>query len=220
VKDGPTEINPVGVREAKRRGDIQREWTFNSKDRWPWVEPCVWTERMLDALERGVKGGKWHSLIDKVYSEKNLRASFERVKRNKGRAGVDHVTVEAFEERLDENIAKLHQGLQAGTYRPQAIQRCWIPKPGSREKRPLGIPTVRDRVVQTALRNALEPIFEHGFAAHSYGFRPGCSCKDALRRVDALLRQGYTHVVDADIHLSGPLGPSHANAAIRNGALC
>jgi len=154
---------------------------------------------MLDALERGVKGGKWHSLIDKVYSPKNLRAGFERVKRNKGGAGVDHVTIEAFERQLGANLEKLHGSLKAGTYRPQAIKRSWIPKPGTREKRPLGIPSVRDRVVQTALRNVLEPIYEQGFAPHSYGFRPQCGCKDALRRVDALLKQGYSYVVDADI---------------------
>lgn len=199
MKDRAPEEHPVGVREAKRRGETQLEWTFNARDRWGWVEPAVWTERMLEALERGVKGGRWHSLIDKVCAERNLRAAFVRVKRNRGSAGADHVTTEGFEGRLDENLEKLHESLKAGTYRPQVIKRSWIPKPGRKEKRPLGIPTVRDRVVQTALRNVLEPIFEHGFAEHSYGFRPGRSCKDALRRVDELLHAGYTHVVDADI---------------------
>jgi RNA-directed DNA polymerase len=75
----------------------------------------------------------------------------------------------------------------------------WIPKPGTKEKRPLGIPTVRDRVVQAALQAVLEPIFERDFAAQSYGFRPGRGCKDALRRVDTLLKQGYSWVVDADL---------------------
>jgi RNA-directed DNA polymerase len=121
------------------------------------------------------------------------------VKANGGGAGVDHVTIEQFESRFDEELESLHRSLRDGTYRPQAIRRSWIPKPGSKEKRPLGIPTVRDRVVQTALRNVLEPIFERDFATHSYGFRPGRGCKDALRRVDGLLKAGYHYVVDADL---------------------
>ena len=154
---------------------------------------------MLTALERGVKGGTWFSLNDKVYTLDNLRAGFARVKANRGRAGVDHVTVRQFEARLDENLDRLHWSLREGTYRPQAIRRAWIKKLGSREKRPLGIPTVRDRTVQSALRNVLEPIFERDFAEHSYGFRPNRGAKDALRRVDGLLRAGYTWVVDADL---------------------
>src|SRR5205807_9875459 len=92
-----------------------------------------------------------------------------------------------------------HDELAQGTYAPQAIRRHWIPKPGSTEPRPLGIPTVRDRVVQTALRNVIEPIFERDFAAHSYGFRPQRGCKDALRQVDELLKAGSVYVVDADL---------------------
>jgi len=112
---------------------------------------------------------------------------------------VDHQTLEMFELRLEDNLSRLAESLQAGTYQPQAIQRVWIPKAGTKERRPLGIPTVRDRVVQAAVRNVLEPIFEKDFAVHSYGFRPGFGCKDALRQVDALLKQGYTFVVDADL---------------------
>ena len=167
--------------------------------RWGWVEPTVWTERMLTALDEGVKGGVWYSLMDKVHPERNLSAAFFQVASNQGAAGVDHVTVTMFEGRLEENLKDLSDAVRTGTYRPQAIRRHWIPKPGSREKRPLGIPTVRDRVVQTALRQVLEPIFERDFAAHSYGFRPRRGCKDALRRVEELLEGGYTHVVDADL---------------------
>ena len=154
---------------------------------------------MLTALEQGVLGGKWFSLMDKVYALRSLRRAFERVKANGGAAGVDHVTVEEFERHLEANLAKLSRTLQDGSYRPQAIRRVWIPKPGSKEKRPLGIPTVRDRVVQAALRAVLEPIFERDFAAQSYGFRPNRGCKDALRRVDDLLKAGYSWVVDADL---------------------
>jgi RNA-directed DNA polymerase len=154
---------------------------------------------MLTALEEGVKGGKWYSLIDKVSLLANLRSAFEQVKRRRGGAGVDHVTIRMFEAHLEENLERLSKSLREGSYRAQVIRRVWIPKPGSREKRPLGIPTVRDRVVQTALRNVLEPIFERDFAAQSYGFRPQRGAKDALRRVARLLASGYVHVVDADL---------------------
>ena len=167
--------------------------------RWDWVEPEVWTERMLTALEQGVKGGKWFRLIDKVYALRTLRQAFARVQANRGAAGVDHVTVEEFERDLEANLEKLSQELAEERYRPQAVRRVWIPKPGSQEKRPLGIPTVRDRVVQAALRAVLEPIFERDFAAQSYGFRPHRGGKDALRRVDTLLKQGQSWVVDADL---------------------
>ena len=163
------------------------------------AELRVWTERMLAALRRGVKGGKWYSLIDKVYPEAALRAAFTQVAANHGAAGVDHVTIAKYASDLDANLAHLSEALRTGNYRPQRIRRHYIPKPGSREKRPLGIPTVQDRVVQTALRTVLEPIFERDFAAHSYGFRPKRGCKDALRRVDELLRAGYIHIVDADL---------------------
>lgn len=192
MRYGETEAKPAEVpARAKQAGE--------ALGRWSWVEPSIWTARMLTALEQGVSGGKWYSLMDKVYSERSLRAAFTQVKRAKGGAGVDHVTIAQYESRLEENLKSLSERLRSGTYRPQSIRRVWIPKPGSREKRPLGIPTVQDRVVQSALRNALEPIFERDFAAQSYGFRPGRGAKDALRRVWHLLQAGYTQVVDADL---------------------
>jgi RNA-directed DNA polymerase len=190
---------------TKRRKDKPAVVPFRAKQvgeprpRWWWVEPSVWTERMLTALEHGVKGGVWFSLIDKVYSEGNLQAAFAAVAANHGAAGVDHVTIAQFAARLPENLEHLHASLQAGTYVPQAVRRVWIPKPGTNQQRPLGIPTVRDRVAQAALRSVLEPIFERDFAEQSYGFRPGRGCQDALARVEELLKAGYTYVVDADL---------------------
>jgi RNA-directed DNA polymerase len=104
-----------------------------------------------------------------------------------------------FARHEEANLEKIARALRRNEYQPSAVKRVWIPKPGSKERRPLGIPTVRDRVVQAALRHVLEPIFERDFAEHSYGFRPNRGCKDALRRVDQLLHHGYTWVVDADL---------------------
>lgn len=154
---------------------------------------------MLTTLEQGVEGGKWFRLFDKVFAERNLWAAFQQVAKNDGAAGVDHQSVKDFEKRLPDAILELSNILKAGRYIPQAIRRVAIPKLGTTETRPLGIPTVRDRVVQTSIVNVIEPIFERDFAEHSYGFRPGRGCKDALRRVDELLKAGYVHVVDADL---------------------
>jgi len=192
--DERTEDRSTAVPRDERAKQVEE-----IRARWAWVEPAVWTTRMLTALEEGVKGGVWFALIDKVFAERNLRAAFQQVAKNDGAAGVDGETVRAFERRLAEMIRRLSEALKAGTFSPQAIRRVHIPKPGTTETRPLGIPTVRDRVVQAAVVNVIEPIFERGFAEHSYGFRPGRGCKDALRRVSKLLEQGYVHVVDADL---------------------
>jgi RNA-directed DNA polymerase len=137
--------------------------------------------------------------MDKVCARQTLVLAWQHVRANRGAAGVDHVTVSMYERDLDRNLAHLATALRGDTYRPQPIRRTWIDKPGRREQRPLGIPTVRDRIVQTALRLVLEPIFEREFAPQSFGFRPNRGCKDALRRVDALLAAGNTWVVDADL---------------------
>ncbi|MBS3792626.1 group II intron reverse transcriptase/maturase [Candidatus Bipolaricaulota bacterium] len=154
---------------------------------------------MLKALKNGVKGGRWYSLMDKLYRVKLLKSSFYKVKANKGAAGVDHVTVSHYEENLEDNLEELSADLKEGNYKPQPVKREYIPKPGKDEKRPLGIPTVRDRIVQTALKDLLEPIFEQEFADNSFGFRPNRGAKDALRKLQDLLNEGYTYVVDADI---------------------
>jgi len=180
-----------GVPQAKQGREVAPEWA--------WTEATVWTERMLATLERGIKGGKWYSLMDKVWSQGNLKSSMEQVCRNKGSAGVDGQSTEAFKQKSGVLLPRLSELLRNGQYQPAPVKRCWIEKLGSKEKRPLGIPTVQGRVVETALRNVLEPIFEQTFAEHSYGFRPGRGAKDALRRVDHLLKSGQTWIVDADL---------------------
>ena len=167
-------------------------------ERPEWIEASVWSERMLAALNNGVKGGKWFSLIDKVYAMTTLNVAWQRVKANKGAAGVDQISIERFEANVDGYLQELHEGLKNQTYRPNAVKRVYIPKSDGKQ-RPLGIPTVKDRIVQTAIKMVIEPIFEHEFLAMNYGFRPQLSCKDALREVDHLLKSGYTNVVDADV---------------------
>jgi len=163
------------------------------------AERGVWTEPMLMALKRGLKGNKWFSLIDKVQSARTLELAWEKVKSNAGACGVDGITIGRFDKDSQSRLLAVSEQIKRGTYQPKPVKRVWIDKPGSAEKRPLGIPTVVDRVVQAAVRMVIEPIFENRFAKHSYGFRPGCGCKDALRRVEELLRAGNTHVVDVDI---------------------
>jgi RNA-directed DNA polymerase len=138
-------------------------------------------------------------LVDKTYAPVNLGSAFQKVWANGGSAGADKQTVAHFARQAESELTRLHEQLRDGTYRPQPVRRAWIPKPGSKEKRPLGIPAVRDRIVQAALRHVLEPIFETEFAGNSYGFRPGRGAKDALRRVDTLLKAGHDWVVDADL---------------------
>jgi RNA-directed DNA polymerase len=154
---------------------------------------------MLATLETGIEGGKWFRLIDKVWSPKSLGRSLEKVVTKGGSAGIDKQSARQIEGHKAQTIAKLEQELRTSQYQPQAVKRVWIPKPGSKEKRPLGVPTLRDRTVQGALLQVIEPIFERDFAPHSYGFRPGKGCKSALRRVDELLKGGSHWVVDADL---------------------
>src|SRR5437764_15196618 len=124
------EEKPTPVPDAKQVGEVRA--------RWAWTEPAVWTERMLTALQVGVKGGIWFSLIDKVYKPGNLRAAFGRVKANRGSSGVDHQTIEMFEAHLDTNLTRVSQQLADGGYCPQAVRSKWIAKEGGKEKRQLG----------------------------------------------------------------------------------
>lgn len=165
---------------------------------WTWVEPSVWTERMLAALVDGVKGGKWYSLWDQVCARGTLEASWDRVRDNNGAAGLDGVSVERFAAQAGRFLDELELALKAGRYSPLGVRRTYIAKRDG-GRRPLGIPAVKDRIVQGALKRVLEPIFEWEFLDTSYGFRPGRGCKDALREVDGWLKEGYTWVVDADL---------------------
>jgi len=163
-----------------------------------WVKAKAWTDRMLAALVSGVKGNKWFSLNDKIARLDTITHAWELVKRNQGAAGVDDVSIERFEARSNDYIQEILKELKDGTFQPSAIRRVYIPK-GDGKERPLGIPTVKDRVVQAAIKLIIEPIFEVEFRPTSFGFRPGKGCKDALREVDRALREGYTWVVDADL---------------------
>jgi RNA-directed DNA polymerase len=165
---------------------------------WWWAEASIWTERMVSALGNGVKGGKWFSLVDKVIRPTTVEKAWRQVARNHGAAGVDGQSIERFAAQAERYLQELQTSLKDGSYRPDPVKRVEIPK-GDGRTRPLGIPTVKDRIVQTALKMVIEPIFETQFRPGSYGFRPGRSCKDALREVDRLLKDGFTFVVDADL---------------------
>ena len=157
VKETPSEQRPPPVPAWDgREGE--------TCSRWPWVERAVWTERMLETLQGGPKNGVWHSLIDKVWAVRTLQAAWQQVAANAGAAGVDRISVGMFSQNWEKELEGLSRQLREGRYQPLPVRRVHIPKPGSRERRALGIPAVRERVVQTALRMVLEPIFERDFA--------------------------------------------------------
>lgn len=186
------------VLETAKRWAETRSAVAVEPQRWTWVEGSVWTEAMLAALDNGVKGGKWYSLMDKVYARGTLETAWQRVRANAGASGVDRMSVEIFAAQAQRYLTEMSQALREGAYEPQAVRRVNIPKAGGGQ-RPLGIPTVKDRVVQAALKSVLEPIFEREFLDSSYGFRPQRGCKDALREVQRHLDAGRVWVVDADL---------------------
>jgi RNA-directed DNA polymerase len=181
----------TGQTQAKQAGDL--------RNRWWWIEHSVWTDRMLTRLEQSEPTTVWFGLWDKVCARRNLQAAFWAVWRNEGAPGVDGQTVRQFDEHSEAELARLGEELRHKRYRRQPARRVWIPKPGTTEKRPLGIPAVRDRSVEAALRNVLEPIFENDFSESSYGFRPGRGCREAVGRVGELLSQGHVWCVDCDL---------------------
>jgi RNA-directed DNA polymerase len=182
VSEAQLQLKLPGVPLAKQGREVPANWA--------WTEASVWNERMLATLEGGIKGGKWYSLIDKVWKMENLQSAAQKVARGKSDQKPDGRKCRRYLEQSPWRLPPLQDKLKSGNYQPRPAQRVWIPKLGSKELRPLGIPPVENRVVEMALRNVLEPIFEHTFAPHSYGFRPGRGAKDALRRVQQLLEAG------------------------------
>jgi RNA-directed DNA polymerase len=204
----------ISMHAKEGTGSIVRETARPESDpvdprQWTWVEATVWTDRMLTALGNGVRGGKWHSLIDKVYAPQTLWAAWKRVAANHGAAGIDRMSVERFEANAEYYLKVLGLKLRNGNYKPAPVRRVFIPK-GKGKTRPLGIATVKDRIVQGALKLVLEPIFEKDFLPVSFGFRPERSSKDALRIVDRSLKNGFTWVVDADLRSYFDTIPKHA----------
>jgi RNA-directed DNA polymerase len=158
------------------------------------------SRRLSDHLTFEGRKQKVHSLVDKVYSRKNLKLAWERVRANQGAGGIDGVTIGKFEADLDANLERLHIELREKTYRPQAVRRLEIPKRGALGKtRPLGIPSVYDRVCQQALVNRLEPIFEKVFDPSSFGYRKGRKTADALAKIWREVEDGNEWIVDADL---------------------
>lgn len=200
-REGGQEGGCVGAKEGESASEGAQvlETTKQAPlDPREWIDRSIWTQRMLAALDNGVKGGKWFSLIDKVYRAQTLAAAWQQVRGNKGAAGIDKQSIECFAANAERYLDELAQDLKEGRYEAAAVRRVEIPKAGGKT-RALGIPTVKDRIVQTAVKRVIEPIFEKEFMPRSYGFRPRRGCKDALREVSEWLKKGYTHVVDADL---------------------
>jgi RNA-directed DNA polymerase len=186
-------------RTAIVAGAILPPQAGEAPERWWWVEHSVWTERMLTRLDQSEPTTKWFRLWDKVWAEQNLLHGYYAVWRNDGAPGVDGQTIPQFEEQLQQELRQLRSELREQRYHPKPARRVWIPKAGTTEQRPLGIPAVRDRTVQAAVRHVIEPIFERDFAEQSYGFRPGRGCREAVAEVEKLIGQGHTWCVDADL---------------------
>ena len=184
--------------EGKREG-MDRESVPNNPGRRRPLDKVRQLQRRLWAAAKRQPGRRFHALYDRIFRSDVLKEAWKRVKKNKGSAGVDAQTLTEVEEYgVDRFLEEIGAQLKAGTYRPSAVMRRYIPKADGK-KRPLGIPTVRDRVVQMATKLVLEPIFEADFRPCSYGFRPRRSATQALERLRVLGAQGYNHVLDADI---------------------
>src|SRR5229473_2213544 len=158
------------------------------------------SRRLSDHLTSEGQKQKVHSLVDKVYARKNLHLAWERVRANRGASGTDRITIEEFEANLEANLERLHRELRDDTYQPLPVRRLEIPKRGAPGKtRPLGIPSIYDRVCQQALANRLEPIFEKVFDPSSFGYRKGRKTADALTKIWREIQAGNEWIVDADL---------------------
>ena len=171
----------------------------NSPDGRSPVDNVRRLQKRLREVAKQQSGRKFHALYDRIYRSDVLHEAWNRVKENRGAAGVDAQTIAAIEQQgVESFLEAIHAELRDNEYRPQAVLRRYIPKADGRQ-RPLGIPTVRDRVVQAAAKLILEPIFEVGFKDCSYGFRPDRSATQALEKIRVEANRGYNHVFDADI---------------------
>jgi group II intron reverse transcriptase/maturase len=190
------EGHPRGTGEEKDRERVRaRRWISSLSEKPRTQRP----RRLSDWINTG-QVRKVHSLVDKVYSRKNLALAWEVVRRNGGAGGVDRVSLERFAANLEENLEQLHEELRTQRYEPQPLRRVFIPKAGKRgQLRPLGIPAVRDRVCQQALAQRLVPIFEPDFDNGSFGYRPGRSPHGAMRKIWREIEAGRVWVVDADL---------------------
>ena len=184
--------------EGKREG-MDRESVPNNPGRRRPLDKVRQLQRRLCAAAKRNPGRRFHALYDRIFRADILKEAWKRVKKNRGAAGVDAQTLKDVEEYgVERFLEELGVELKAGMYRPNAVLRRYIPKADGKQ-RPLGIPTIRDRVVQMAAKLVLEPIFEADFRPCSYGFRPRRSATQALERLRKLGAQGYNHVLDADI---------------------
>src|SRR5262245_31300841 len=171
----------------------------NHPDGHPSIDKVRQLQRRLWVAAKRSPGRRFHALLDRIYRHDVLWEAWRRVKVNRGAAGVDRETLDRVEQYgVERMLDELHVALHAGTYRPQPVLRRYIPKADGRP-RPLGIPTVRDRVAQMATTIVLEPIFEADFRASSYGFRPKRSATQALETLRVHGARGGNHVLDADI---------------------
>jgi group II intron reverse transcriptase/maturase len=184
--------------EGKRKGMTQTAGSNYPDGREP-IDKVRKLQRKLYATAKQQVGRRFHALYNQIHRSDVLWQAWERVRRNRGAAGVDAMTLEAVREYgVERLLAELRHDLRTGKYRPQPVLRRYIPK-GDGKKRPLGIPTVKDRVAQAATKLVLEPIFEADFKTSSYGFRPRRSTTQALESIRELANRGYNHVLDADI---------------------